>query len=105
MPPPTGEGADFSHQYDESPVGTVADVMDLVAAARRVLGRVTCPALVMQSRADETVKPVSGEIIYRDLGSTRKRLVWLEHSRHVATIDLERHLIEEEVLRHLADAT
>jgi carboxylesterase len=105
MPPPSGEGADYYHQYGESPVGTVADVMDLVATARRVLGRVSCPALVIQSHADETVKPVSGEIIYRGLGSARKRLVWLDHSRHVATIDHERHLIEEEVLRHLADAT
>ena len=105
MPPPAGDGAGYYHQYNESPVGTLADLMDLAAAARRVLPRVTCPALVMQSRTDETVKPISGELIYRELGSARKRLVWLQHSRHVATIDHEHRLIEEEVLRHLADAT
>jgi len=95
------EAQSYAHQYDENPVGTIADLFDLVRAAGRSLERVTCPALVVQSRVDETVRPESAEIILRGLGSRHKRIVWLERSRHVALLDTERGLIHEQVLEHL----
>jgi carboxylesterase len=101
LPPPEGEGAGFAHQYHATPVGTLGDVFDLIRAARASLGRVTCPALVVQSRADATVRPISGQIVFDGLGSLDKRLVWLERSRHVATIDTERDLIHEALVAHL----
>jgi carboxylesterase len=64
-----------------------------------------CPALVIQSRADETVKPKSGEIIFDGLGSPEKGMVWLEISRHVALLDDERDVIAAEVLEHLEQSS
>ena len=52
--------------------------------------------------ADETVKPESGRIVYDGISSTEKQLVWLDQSRHVATLDMERHLIADAMLGHLA---
>jgi len=92
---------EYQQQYEGTPVGTVADLMDLVRAARRALPRVECPALVIQSLTDETVKPISGQIIFDHLGSARKRLLWLEHSRHVATLDSERDVLTAAVIDHL----
>lgn len=94
----------YQQQYNGSPVGTAADLVDLVRATRRNLSRVTCPALVIQSKTDETVRPRSGEIIYDSLGSHEKGLVWLEHSRHVAVIDEERDVISAAILEHLESA-
>ena len=68
----------YQQQYHDTPVGTIAELRDLIRAARRSLRRVTCPALVIQSRADETVDPKSGEIIYDNLGSADKGLMWME---------------------------
>jgi carboxylesterase len=57
--------------------------------------------LIIQSKTDETVKPVSAEIIYDGIGSSEKGLVWLEHSRHVALLDKERDVISQAILEHL----
>ncbi len=95
----------YQQQYNGTPIGTVAELGDLIIAARYNLFRVTCPALVIQSRVDETVKPVSAEIIYDGLGSVDKGLVWLEASRHVAVLDVERDVIADAILEHLRTAS
>ena len=95
----------YQQQYLGTPVGTAAELTDLILAARHNLWRVQCPALVIQSKTDETVRPRSGEIIYDGLGSTQKGLIWLEKSQHVATLDTERAVITEAILEHLGAAT
>jgi carboxylesterase len=92
---------DYQRQYDGTPVGTVAELGDLIRAVNRNLRRVTCPALIIQSKTDETVRPVSGEIIYNGIGSADKDLVWLEDSRHVALLDKERDVISHAILEHV----
>jgi carboxylesterase len=99
--PAPDEMREFQQQYEGTPIGTIAELNDLIRAANRNLERVLCPALVIQSRADETVKPKSGDIIFDGLGSHQKGMVWLETSRHVALLDDERDVIAAEVLEHL----
>jgi carboxylesterase len=62
------------------------------------------PSLVIQSKTDETVDPVSARILQRLLGR-RCRLVWLEHSLHNALLDRERHVIARAVLERIGDPT
>ena len=95
---PPGEAAQYWVQYEDSPVGTVADLLDLMDAAEHALPRITAPAVIIQSHADETVHPQSAEIIHDGLGSAQKRIVWLERSRHVALLDAERDRIHQELL-------
>lgn len=95
---------DYAHHYPGSPVGAVADLMDLIRGAKAALHRVDTPALVVQSLADETVRPESGTYLYENLASPFKRLVWLEKSAHVATLDAERDRLSAEIVRHLHDA-
>lgn len=103
--PPPGEAAEFWVQYEDSPVGTVPDLLDLMDAARRALPRIQVPAVIIQSRADETVRHRSAEIIYEGLASASKRIVWLERSSHVALLDTERDLIHREILSQVAPST
>ena len=95
---------EYAHHYEGTPLGSVAELMDLIRAAKKVLSRVSAPALVVQSLTDETVRPKSASYIYDRLGSPFKRLVWLERSAHVATLDSERHRLAQEVLSHMRDA-
>ena len=94
----------YQQHYLDTPIGTAAELGDLIVAAGNNLQRVTCPALIIQSRTDETVKPVSAEIIYDGLASTQKGLLWLERSRHVAVIDVERDVVSDAILDHLKTA-
>lgn len=102
--PPDDEVAEYWQSYDDQPVGTIAELLDLIRAARNNLGRVTARALIIQSESDETVRRESGQIIYDGISSFQKRLLWLPAARHVATLDAERHLIAEAMLDHLTAA-
>ena len=94
-------GADFLHEYDYGysglPVRRVADLMRLSRMACGALSSVHCPLLVVQSWRDETVNPVSAEIIMRGAASERKRLVRLERSGHMITLGPEREQVWREV--------
>lgn len=95
--------SDYDHGYRDTPVGAVADLYLLMRGARKALPKVAAPVLVIQSHADETVRHQSGTIIYERAGSPYKRLVWLERSSHVATLDVERHQVAKEMVRHVKE--
>ena len=101
---PDGFATEYAHQYDSTPVGTGADLYELIKAAKRHLPLVGAPGLVIQSKTDETVRSDSGRYIYDHLGSVTKKLVWLQRSRHVATLDSERDTIADEIIEHVASA-
>lgn len=103
-PAPAGM-EEFWHQYDDRPVGTVAELRDLVRATRENLGRVTSPILVIQSRTDETVRPTSATEIFEGVASRRKRHLWLHRSRHVSTLDGEWHIIASAMVEHLRSSS
>lgn len=58
--------------------------------ARAALKEIRCPILVMAGRQDHTVPPQSSQIIYDEVATDDKELVWLERSYHVITLDYER---------------
>lgn len=72
----------------------------LIKMARRDLHAVTCPILVVQSHADETIIPDSADIILRGVSSTVKRVLWLEDVPHLCTISKEAERIAKAVGEH-----
>ena len=96
--PPPGETGEYWVQYDDSPIGTIPDLLDLIGAARRALPRIRVPAVIIQSKVDETVHPKSAAMIFDGLASPQKRIVWLGRSRHVALLDTERDRIHREIV-------
>ena len=77
------------------PVRCLAELYALTCVTRDLLGRITCPALVIQSRDDHVVKPANARLIASSLGSGRVELLWLDNSYHVATLDHDAGLIAE----------
>jgi len=57
------------------------------------LGRITCPVVVMTSRVDHVVPPVSSDVLADGVTGPVER-VWLEHSFHAATLDFDGDEIE-----------
>lgn len=84
--------------YPVVPVPAVRQLYALMAVTRELLPRISCPALVITSREDHVVPPMNGPLIVELLGSTDKRLLWLEESYHVATLDNDKERIAEETL-------
>ena len=58
---------------------------------------VRCPLLVVRAGQDETVLPVSAEIIMNRAASTHKRLLTLLNSPHVCTLGPERERLFAEI--------
>lgn len=98
-----GVGADIKKPgetelvYPVVPVPAIRHLYGLMAVAKELLPRVACPTVVFTSREDHVVPPSNGPYILEHLGAADKRLVWLERSYHVATLDNDKELIAAEM--------
>jgi carboxylesterase len=81
------------------PLSAALSLCELSALVRPRLGRLTQPALMIHSHRDHTC-PFDKNVAYvmANLGSTRKRLVELEESYHVITVDTDKERVAGEVL-------
>ncbi|MGC9398647.1 MAG: alpha/beta hydrolase [Anaerolineae bacterium] len=84
--------------YEQIPTAALRHLHALMSVTHDLLARVTCPTLVFQSRDDHVVPPDNGPFILEHLGTEEKRLIWLENSYHVATLDNDKELIARETL-------
>lgn len=83
--------------YNATPLSGITSLLDLIAEVSRKLPDITEELLIIQGRRDHTVQPRSAEYIYEHVASFEKKLVWLEKSGHVVTLDIER----EEVFKQI----
>ena len=87
--------------YEDVPVPAIRQIYALMSVTRELLPRLKCPTLVIQSRDDHIVVPDNGPFIIENIGAEDKRLLWLENSYHVATLDHDKELIARETLKFI----
>ncbi len=83
--------------YDRLPVAALLSMSRGLETLRPRLGDVRCPVLILTSRHDHVVPTVSSDLLAGAVSGPVER-VWLENSRHVATLDLDRHELERRVV-------
>jgi len=83
--------------YEQTPVSCMRDVTVLVSLTHDLMHRIKCPALVIHAREDHIVPPANARLIVNEIGSDDIRLLWLNNSYHVATIDNDKDLIVDRV--------
>ncbi|HSJ34857.1 MAG TPA: alpha/beta fold hydrolase [Acidimicrobiia bacterium] len=88
--------------WETQPTAGVAELVEGVVKALSAAGRLRRRALVVQSRNDEVVYPVSARILAARL---RARLVWLSDTRHNTLLDPSRNRLHRILLRHLEAGT
>lgn len=89
--------------YKEVPVRCVREANTLMGATGNLLHKIVCPTLVIQSREDHVLPPSNGPLILQGISSRDARILWLEDSYHVATLDNDRDLIVERTGRFVAE--
>ena len=72
--------------YPATPIAAVLSLFDGIDDVAANLGRVSCPVLLLSSRADHVVPSSSGDFLEAHASGEVER-VWLERSYHVATLD------------------
>jgi carboxylesterase len=80
-------------------------LMDELPRIREGLASVSCPALVVTSTEDHTVDPRNGAAIAERLGSVRRETLTCERSYHSPLIDYDATLVEDAVVRFVAEVT
>ena len=91
--------------YDTVSPRAMTEMLDLVREVRLMLGRVKTPALIVQSRSDETAAPKSAEYIYDSLGSGDKQVLWLTEAPHLLFAGREAGRVREAVEKFIVKRT
>lgn len=93
------QGGPVELAYDRNPLRSMHSQTQLWVSVRNDLGEITQPVLLMHSRVDHIVPPSSSAFFLEHISSTDVTEVWLENSYHVATLDNDAPLINEESVR------
>jgi carboxylesterase len=80
---------------------SLPDLQKFVHDVRQDLDLIYAPILVIQSRNDEIINPESAHIIYENVESLDKKLIWFEESGHVVTLDREKDKLHQDVFQFL----
>ncbi len=94
----------YDYGYPGFPTVCARHLSRLIRMARQDLHAVTCPVLVVQSRADETIIPESADIILQGVSSEKKSVLWLEDVPHVVTISKKWQTVAEALAEHFRAA-
>ena len=84
--------------YSRIPLRATAELAKLLRTADRELPSMRLPLLVFSAAEDHTVKPSNSRRIMERAGSTRKVMIPLPNSYHVATLDYDAETIFERTL-------
>ena len=87
------EGLQRAWCYDTVPLWGAGEVYRLQRRVRRALPAIRQPILIFQGRRDAQLPPQAAQMVYEQVGSADKTLVWLEHSGHNVLIDGEREAV------------
>jgi carboxylesterase len=103
----TGDLADpEAHEegYDELPLSALLSLCEGLDDLLPRIPAITCPVLVVTSRVDHVVPPVSSDILAGRLSVPVER-VWLERSYHLALLDHDKEEVEARVVEFAAKVT
>lgn len=83
-------------------MASVRSAMELIEQVKPKLPTIQNPTLIIQSRLDRVVDPAGASYLYDRLGASEKRLLWLEKSDHIITLDRERETVYQAVGEFMA---
>jgi len=96
--------AAYNIGYSGYPTAKAHDLNILMKQARKNLFAISCPVLVVQSHADQTISAGSANMILRGISHTEKEALWLDKVPHVCTISTELDTIANKMIDTLRKA-
>ena len=83
--------------YRRFKISALAQLLRLMRDTRTLLPKIEQPLLIVHSRRDNTVPAFNAELLLKAVSSQERRLVWLENSYHVMTLDYDLEVVHREV--------
>lgn len=81
--------------YKKTPTACVLSLLEYMRHVREDLAEISAPLLIMQSRQDHTVHPENANVIYNEVSSKDKEIIWFDKSYHVITVDYDKQAVCE----------
>ena len=88
--------------YQNIPISAIHEFKKLMEQTEVSLGEIYQPALIIQSKGDPTVDPVSAEMIMKGITSKDKRLLMIDSNKHVIVLD-KGSLVHQEILKFIRE--
>jgi carboxylesterase len=89
--------------YEKTPVKSIGEIVQLMELVKGGLADIQCPALIFVSSEDHVVPPDNSRLILDRISSKDKKLITMENSYHVATLDNDQQLIIDETLAFIKE--
>ncbi|NOZ19483.1 MAG: alpha/beta fold hydrolase [Planctomycetes bacterium] len=89
--------------YNHVPTKAIQNLMALGRAVADAPPEVRTPTLIIHARHDDAAAPEGAQAIHDALGSEEKRLVWLDNSNHIITLDYDKEIVNQAVLDFLKE--
>ncbi|MBW6463654.1 MAG: alpha/beta fold hydrolase [Bacillota bacterium] len=100
-PPSINDPEAVEINYGAHSIPATHELIKLTALVRQDLPNIKQPALIFGARQDKTVDSRDAGLIYGQIGSDEKELIWLENSQHVAPLDYDRFQLQEKILEFI----
>jgi len=91
--------------YEKFSTNAAHELLKLLAVVKNDIARIKMPIRIFESKDDHVVPPENGPFVYENVASTDKKLIWLENSYHVATLDLDKEKIFQESYEFITAVT
>ncbi len=91
----------FSYPVDVLPAAY--QVSKFLKCLHRKMVDIDKPTLIIQSKTDKTISPLSGDWIYSDLKTNKKKLVYIPEGDHILTVDPNRDIAFEAINKFLTN--
>lgn len=82
--------------YDDLHTSAMHELIKLIRYVDGKLDRIAMPIRIYHAKEDHVVPTENAPYIFEHVASKDKKLIWLENSYHVATLDLDKEKIFEE---------
>lgn len=86
---------------DRVPMSCLSSLYDYTARVLALLPRVSVPALIVQASDDEAIDPADAKTILEELGSSSKRIVWVDGAGYRSILDEKLPQAMQEIIEFL----
>ncbi|MFO7896052.1 MAG: alpha/beta fold hydrolase [Candidatus Cloacimonadales bacterium] len=89
--------------YARTPTAGVHEMLKMLKIVRQNLAQIHTPTLIFKSRQDHVIPIKSAIFTYNKLPNPTNKLLWLDRSYHVATLDYDQNFICEKSLEFIRE--
>jgi carboxylesterase len=88
--------------FDRLPLSVLLEGEKLRIETRDNIKKINSPIIILQSSFDNRAAPASAQYIFDNVNSENKKLVYLNNSGHVITMDYDKEIVFDEVYKFIS---